>query len=91
MSALPTTNAPPREDWPNNPDDYDLREEVGVSTHGVVRRALCLARQDEEVAIKVVNLDTLVGEGEVDRELADEGEGVGSEQSADRRLPGRRQ
>ncbi len=48
------------------PDGYELREKVGVSEHGVVRRAWCPACQ-AAVAIKVVNLDTLVGEGEVDR------------------------
>ena len=55
-----------RDEWPLEPSGYELRDEVGISKHGVVRRAYCPGCQ-KEVAIKVVNLDTLVGEGEVDR------------------------
>ena len=44
---------------------HEPKEAVGVSKHGIVRRAWCPALE-AEVAIKVVNLDTLVGEGEVD-------------------------
>ena len=55
-----------RDDWPLEPSGYELQDEVGISNHGVVRRAYCPGCQ-AEVAIKVVNLDTLVGEGEVDR------------------------
>lgn len=55
-----------REEWPLLRGGYELQGEVGSSKHGVVRRAWCPARE-AEVAIKIVNLDTLVGEGEVDR------------------------
>ena len=51
--------------WPLRPEAYEPKEAVGVSKHGIVRRAWCPALE-AEVAIKVVNLDTLVGEGEVD-------------------------
>ena len=53
--------------WPLEPGAYEMGAEVGASKHAVVREARCSELKNQPVCIKIINLESLGDEKEVER------------------------